>query len=79
MQEFNVCEYLAQFKTKQEIKDELARLQRNMENLPFRSFRYHQLLARKKTPLLNKYWQECCIRKSYMDSVGKTHWYYEEI
>ena len=79
MQEFNIYEYLDSFKTKQEIKNELARLQRNMENLPFRSFKYHQLLARKKLPLLEKFNREYCTKKYYMDDLGRTHWYWAEI
>lgn len=79
MQEFNIYEYLDSFKTKQAIKDELARLQRNMENLPYRSMRFHQLLARKKLPLLEKFNREFCKREYYMDDLGRTHWYWIEI
>ena len=76
---FNVNEYLAQFNTKQEIKDELARLQRNMGNLSLRKFKYRQLLARKKLPLVEKFHREYCTREYYMDDLGKTDWYYKEI
>lgn len=79
MQNFNIYEYLDSFKTKQEIKDELARLQRNMDNLPFRKLKYHQLLARKKLPLVEKFNREYCTREYYMDDLGRTHWYYIEI
>lgn len=53
--DFNLQEYLNKFNTKEEIENELARLQRNMDNLPIWNFRFFHILARKKIPLLKKY------------------------
>lgn len=70
MQEFNVYEYLSKFNTKEEIENELARLQRNMDNLPIWNFRFFHILARKKIPLLKKY---DIVSNEYLNEMYKLH------
>ena len=76
---FNASEYLAQFKTKEELKAEFDRVQRNMENIRFGRFDWHDRLWQKKRVLMEKYYSEYCTREYYMDNLGRTHWYYIEI
>ena len=79
VEEFNVKNYLAKFTTKEQVKDELARLQKNMDNLGKGNFKYFQLLTRKKIPLWEKFCNDFCTKIYYIDSVGKTQWYYQEL
>lgn len=79
MQEFNIYEYLDSFKTKQAIKDELAKLQKNIENIRFGRIDLKSLLWHKKRILLDKFNKEYCTIESYMDDLGRTHWYWIEI
>ena len=76
---FNPSEYLARFTSKEQIKEELARIQRSMENIRFGRFDWHDRLWRRKRVLLEKYFQEYCTKEYYMDNLGRTHWYYIEI
>lgn len=76
---FNASEYLAKFNTKQEIKDELARIQTSMENIKLSRLDLHDRLWQRKRVLLEKYYQEYCTREYYMDDLGRTHWYWVEI
>ena len=72
-------EYLSQFDTKDKVKTELAHIQKNMENLRFGRFDLHQLLWERKRRLLQIYQQKYCRPAHYMDDLGRTHWYFEEI
>ena len=76
---FNADEYLSKFPTKELLKEELAKVQRNMENIRFGRFDWHDRLWRRKRVLLDKYYREYCTREYYMDDLGRTHWYYIEI
>lgn len=67
---FNLQEYLNKFNTKEEIENELARLQRNMDNLPIWNFRFFHILARKKIPLLKKY---DIVSNEYLNEMCKLH------
>ena len=67
---FNLQEYLNKFNTKEEIENELARLQRNMDNLPIWNFRFFHILARKKIPLLKKY---DIVSNEYLNEMYKLH------
>lgn len=72
-------EYLNQFKTREEVKTELARLQRNIKNISFARYDYWRILWNKKRVLIDKFNNEFCIRKEYMDSCGRMHAYYQEV
>lgn len=75
----NIEQYLAQFNTKEEIKAELQRLQRNVENISMRRMDLWSMVANKKLALLKKYNNECCIKECYMDDLGRRHFYYKEV
>lgn len=72
-------DYLAQFDTKEKVKAELAHIQKNMENLRFGRFDLHQILWERKRRLLKIYQLKYCRPAHYMDDLGRTHWYFEEI
>ena len=72
-------EYLNQFKTKEEVKTELARLQRNIQNIGFARYDYWRILWNKKRNLVDKFNNEFCQKYYHMDNTGKQHLYYKEV
>ena len=71
--------YLAQFETKQEIEEELKRLQRSLENINFAKSNYWSSIWRRKQLLLEKYKQKFCVLTTYQDDLGRQHSYFAEI
>lgn len=76
---FDTEKYLSQFTTKQQINEELERLNKNLKNINMSKTYYWQRIWQKKRILLEKYWNEFCYREYYVDSFGKTYWKYTEI
>ena len=66
-----ITEYLEQFKTKEEVKAELERLSK-CDKIDFN-------LMKKKNILYQHFNNVYCVKRYYMDDLGRTHFYYEEI
>lgn len=79
MGRLNVNEYLNKFTTKEQVKEELERIQRNMDNANLLRADYHLLLWRKKQVLVEFYHQKYCTKVYYTDDMGRQQSYYEEI
>ena len=76
-EKFNLYKYAEKFNTKEEIKNELARLREESKKVP-RNVLNVGLWQRVRV-LNDKFNAEFCTKIYYMDELGRTHWYYKEI
>lgn len=76
---FDPEKYLSQFTTKQQINEELERLDKNLKNINISKVYLWKRIWRKKQMLLEKYWNEFCYREYYVDDFGKADWRYVEL
>lgn len=67
--------YLEQFKTKEEVKTELDRLTKEIEEKKGINF----TLLLNKNRLYQYYTEKYCKKVSYIDNLGRTQFYYVEM
>lgn len=77
---FDPEKYLSQFTTKQQINEELERLNKNLKNINISKTHYWLKIWQKKRILLEleEHWNEFCYRRYYVDDFGRTDWKFTE-
>lgn len=76
-EKFSIRKYVDSFNTKEEIKNELARLREESKKVPRNVLDVG--LWEKVRNLNDKFNAKFCTKIYYMDELGRTHWYYKEI